>query len=337
MYDLIDISNYQDVYDLAAVYSQVQCVYHHATEGNWVNPVYAPRRDGGRSLAKPFGSYLFLRPGGSKPQTDLFKSVVGDLSPNDPRPMLDIEYQGVTAYDVRVAQEELAPWIGEYPFAYGGMPLLCKLAQQDQAILASPLWFAWYPDDVSTVQTILARYTRLRLGGFATDPWDTPTIWQYTSSGNLPGINGRVDLNKFWKGITLDDILINPPLKQQEDRMPSVIPAWVNYAAEGDKISHYRVIRALDGSAVFQASGICNIHGVTPGPDGVSEVPLGVPYDNVTGMDMTYDGKRCVVTGIGWNTWAFETDRENPSTSSQPLDVQAIAQAAYDILRSKLI
>src|SRR5215218_8572108 len=36
--------------------------------------------------------------------------------------------------------------------------------------------------------------------------WKRHTIWQYTSSGSVPGIPGRVDLNRLADGVTLRTI-----------------------------------------------------------------------------------------------------------------------------------
>lgn len=132
---------------------------------------------------------------------------------------------------------------------------------------------------------------------------------------------------------------IQPATDESED-MPSfsVVPEWVNYQGEGDHISHYRVVvDGFTGKALFQASGTCNIHGVIPS-DGISTVPLGVPIGEITGLNMSADGKRAIVTGLGWNTWAFETDRENQPLSIPAAQVNedAIAQKAYNILRDKL-
>lgn len=309
-YDLLDISNYQDVYDLTAVYEDTECVYHHAVQGTWVNPFYSPRRESSRSVkvgGAPFGSYLFLEPGDSAAQVRLFKSVVSGLSANDPRPMLDIETHGITAYDVRSSMEGLAEWTGALPFLYGGMNLLCSLAKEEPALQQAPLWFAWYPDDVNTVSTILARFTRLRLGGFSTDPWDHPTLWQYSSSGNVRGITGRVDVNRYWKGITLNDILIQQ--SQGAIEVASVVPKWI--PVEDGGTNHYRVVDSLQG-ALFQANGKCRVAEDIPNEDGVTSIPLGVPFREITGMSMADNGRRVVVTGYNWNTWDFHTNGSDP-------------------------
>lgn len=327
-YDLLDIANYQDVYDLAAVYTETECVYHHAVESNWTNPYFTPRRDQARTLGKPFGAYLFLQPGDVAAQVSLFKLVVGGLSANDPRPMLDVEAHGVTAADVLYAMEELASWTGALPLLYGGMNLLCGLAKEQPRLTDAPLWFAWYPDDVNAVQTILARFSRLRLGGFSTDPWDHPTIWQYSSAGNVAGINNRVDVNKYWKGISLSDILITQP--QRGNEMPSVVPDWI--PVEDGNTSHYRVVDSLQG-ALFQAKGKCQVTEAQPDDAGVTSIPLGVTIHEVTGMSMADNGRRVVVTGYNWNTWDFHTNGQNPDPVVAVPDVTDTVKAVLSQAR----
>ena len=45
-------------------------------------------------------------------------------------------------------------------------------------------------------------YARYNLAALPAAEVDIPDIWQYTSSGSLPGVNGRVDMNRFYVDLT---------------------------------------------------------------------------------------------------------------------------------------
>lgn len=64
---------------------------------------------------------------------------------------------------------------------------------------------------VGTVYVWYARYT----SNLPANEKDIPDIWQYTSKGSLPGVNGNVDLNKVYVefGDEIDDVIKNDKIE----------------------------------------------------------------------------------------------------------------------------
>ncbi len=93
-----------------------------------------------------------------------------------------------------------------------------------------------YPDWPETRQLALAQYP----SGPPTNPWLIPTgwttwtIWQYSSKGTIPGINGNVDMD-FFNG-TYEDLLAyagqpappTDPLEKRVERIEKHLSSWKN-------------------------------------------------------------------------------------------------------------
>lgn len=195
--DGIDVSSHQHnespVSDwVAARGAGTGFVYVKATEGtdyvnpNWIGDVNLARTTGIRG-----GSYHYARPsdapGDAAAQANIFATAtIGSPAPTL-APVLDIEESG------GLSPEQLQGWVREYLgvlklrtgrdaviYTY---PNFWRDAMADTAEFADhPLWIADYN------------------GGSAPDVpggWDNWTIWQNTSDGAVPGVEGPVDRNVF--------------------------------------------------------------------------------------------------------------------------------------------
>jgi lysozyme len=164
---------------------------------------------GARAAGIRVGAYHRAFVGGNGPvavkadaraEADLFINEVGELARGDLVPALDMEspFAGLSATELqlwartwllRVRRE-----LGAKPIVYTNNTSWAALAQTTEFAAAGyPLWVAnWH------VRKPLVPATN----------WNGLSwrIWQYTSSGDVPGIDGDVDRNWLrggWRGITV--------------------------------------------------------------------------------------------------------------------------------------
>jgi GH25 family lysozyme M1 (1,4-beta-N-acetylmuramidase) len=63
--------------------------------------------------------------------------------------------------------------------------------------------------------------------------WNTWTMWQYTSSGSVPGISGAVDLDYFTGGPQVEQTAVNTPASVQINTLNALAGQQVTYSASG--------------------------------------------------------------------------------------------------------
>jgi GH25 family lysozyme M1 (1,4-beta-N-acetylmuramidase) len=138
---------------------------------------------GGRSLAAVKADALT--------EATIFSDSVGTLTSGDLRPVLDIEtpFAGLNAKKLRTW---VRVWLRQVRARLGAVPIIYTNASSWRALgntlefarAGSPLWVA----DWGTRKPAVPARNWGRQG------W---SVWQFTSSGRLPGINGRVDMNRL--------------------------------------------------------------------------------------------------------------------------------------------
>jgi lysozyme len=220
----IDISSHQDRVDWSRVKADgIAFAYIKATEGvGYVDPKLSAFAAGAQAARIPHGFYHFARPdtrsgnttqtvtGDAQAEADAFLSVAfpkrGQLLP-----VLDLEVGGlaprllvqwVKAWLERVSSRSgMAPILYTYPSFWSQMGNTTQFG-------SSRLWIASY--GVASPQ--------LPAG------WKSYTIWQYTSSGTVPGISGAVDLDRLADRVTLATITIKPKPQQPPQNLPGPVP-----------------------------------------------------------------------------------------------------------------
>jgi GH25 family lysozyme M1 (1,4-beta-N-acetylmuramidase) len=63
--------------------------------------------------------------------------------------------------------------------------------------------------------------------------WNTWAMWQYTSSGSVPGISGAVDLDYFIGGPQVEQTAVNTPASVQINTLNALAGQQVTYSASG--------------------------------------------------------------------------------------------------------
>jgi len=184
----IDISHHNKVTDMQKVVDGVDFIYMKATEGeSFVSRVYDERARQLNQMDIPWGAYHYYRTGKDpKKQLAHFLSYI-DVNSGLP-PVLDVESIN-NNFKPNVHTAEILDILNGLEKATGIVPILytnyyfCKdHIKPDESFLKYPLWIAWYRKDFNGVKI--------------PKPWSNPKLWQFTSSGSINGIEGRVDINK---------------------------------------------------------------------------------------------------------------------------------------------
>jgi GH25 family lysozyme M1 (1,4-beta-N-acetylmuramidase) len=204
----IDVSHWQNVIDWAQVAaSGKRFAYMKASEGTTlVDDTYVFNRAQARANGIVVGAYHFARPnrtpGDAIAEADYFLAM-SQVAAGDLLPVLDLEVNG------GLSPVELQEWVKGY---------LGRIYERTGArgvIYTSPTF--WRNSMADTNWFATNGYRTLWVAHWTTGPapsvpganWGGTgwTFWQYTSSGTVPGISGRVDLNRF-NGADLTPVLL---------------------------------------------------------------------------------------------------------------------------------
>jgi GH25 family lysozyme M1 (1,4-beta-N-acetylmuramidase) len=223
----LDVSNHQERIDWSRVKGDgIAFAYVKASEGvGFADPRYQAHVTGARSVGIRTGAYHFARPdtnsGGrlaevrrdARAEADWFLSIVAPR-PGDLLPALDLETAGLPP-DRMIAWTRA--WLDRVRVAIGARPLLYtypffwQSLGETRSFRTYPLWIANYEVREPTLP-----------GG-----WRRYAIWQYTASGRVPGVPGRVDLDRLAAHLTLDDVTLKPKPGTPAPRRPQHFPGPV--------------------------------------------------------------------------------------------------------------
>ncbi|MDQ0472903.1 glycoside hydrolase family 25 protein [Labrys wisconsinensis] len=188
----IDVSKYQGQIDwAAAARGGVRFAYLKATEGGDRNDeMFQTNWDGARAAGIPTGAYhffYFCRP--ASEQVAWFKTHVPPARDSLP-PVLDMEWnpQSPTCKIRPPADKvraEMRVFLQEMEAFYGKKPIIYTTIDFHRDVLTDEL--ADYPFWVRSVKA----HPSARYGGRS---W---AFWQYTATGSVPGVAGKVDRNVF--------------------------------------------------------------------------------------------------------------------------------------------
>lgn len=204
----LDVSHWQNAIDwLAVAGAGKSFTFMKASEDtDFVDPNYTINRSGAMAAGLTVGAYHFAQPdsgaGDAVAEADHFIDTATPTS-GDLIPVLDLERSGglsttaLTAW-VRAFLERVDERLGVHAVIYCS-PNFWKNYLGDSA------WFANNGYEVLWVAHWTTASDPLVPGGaWGANGW---TFWQYTSSGVVPGIAGRVDLNRY-NGTDLSPVLI---------------------------------------------------------------------------------------------------------------------------------
>ncbi len=204
----IDISHWQNVIDWTQVATAgKRFAFMKASEGTTLaDPTYSTNRAQARAVGLYVGAYHFARPdstpGDALAEADYFLAM-SQLEAGDLVPVLDLEDTG------GLSPAELQAWVQAYLGRIyertGAHGMIYASPTFWQNAMGDTTWFAtngygmvWVAHWTSGPAPIVPAANWGGLG------W---TFWQYTSSGSVPGIGPRVDLDRF-NGLDLTPLLL---------------------------------------------------------------------------------------------------------------------------------
>lgn len=199
----VDVASYQGRPDWGAVYrSGIRFAFSKVTEStNYTNPTWAHNRAGMLAQGEGFlpGAYHFLHGGNGAAQARFFLSRAGDVSRF--AVALDVEASGADAATSRA-------WVAEFKRLTGGHPVIGYYPRWYWEATGRPdlgffdtVWQSHYVSGTGTAAELYAKVPASWWTAFGGEPI---SILQFSSSGSVPGITGRCDVNAY-KG-TLDQL-----------------------------------------------------------------------------------------------------------------------------------
>lgn len=181
----IDVSHYQSAIDWPAVAAEgIDFGFVKATEGqDMQDSIFCENWQAMRTTGIVRGAYHFFRPGTSAvAQARHFIETV-HLEYGDLPPVLDIEVLDEVSPNLMVTRLKI--WLEMVELAYGIRPIIYTNMKYYNQHLADH-----FPD----YKVWIARYSNSRPSLLEQRDWD---FWQYGNRGQIPGIDGPVDLNVF--------------------------------------------------------------------------------------------------------------------------------------------
>ena len=172
----------------------IEWAYARATLGAvGVDPTFAVNWAGAQAAGLAVGAYhLYIT--GLNPHSqsaNFLKALNGDWG--QLAPVLDVEPRdGEIILDKRPITEGIRIWLADVERETGKRPMIYTNNPAWSALTTLPDWAADY-------SAWLARYGPRE--PVLPEPWKSSgkpwTIWQYTAAGDVAGIDGRVDRNRF--------------------------------------------------------------------------------------------------------------------------------------------
>lgn len=204
-YDGIDVSNYQkDInWEATAKDKNIKYVYIKATEGaSHKQHRYRRNLENARKHGIKVGSYHFMRTSSSiQSQFNNFISIV-KREEQDLVPLLDVETRA--GWTIKQLQDSVLKFLRLLERHYGCKPMIYTSSSYFNDYLGEK--FAGYP-------LFIARYSKSEPTVNFGAKW---ILWQFSDRGRIEGIDAMVDLSRFNKGCTVDDIAYKRGKKSRE-------------------------------------------------------------------------------------------------------------------------
>lgn len=158
----------------------IRGIVHKATEGlGFKDKKYNARRQLAKEAGLLWGAYHFFRPGSVADQVDFFC----DVAEPDQYTLLALDHED-EGCDVRSVKRFLAlleEKSGRKPVLYSGHVIKEQLTNViDKTLGSYRLWHAQYGSTYKINSS-----------------WKAPWLWQFTEHGDVPGVEGNVDVNSF--------------------------------------------------------------------------------------------------------------------------------------------
>ncbi|HUG31198.1 MAG TPA: glycoside hydrolase family 25 protein [Candidatus Limnocylindria bacterium] len=191
----IDISHWQGTIDWAKVKAAGKTfAIAKATEGiGWKDDAYDRNKAGAMGQGILFGAYHFARPGSNDPvkEADWFVDTMGQER-GMLIPTLDLERTG--GLGPTALTDWVKAWLQRVDQRLGVKSMIYVSPSFWRTYMDNTRWFADNGYSVLWVAHWNTTSPSVPADNWGGRSW---TFWQYTSDGVVPGISGRVDLNRY--------------------------------------------------------------------------------------------------------------------------------------------
>jgi lysozyme len=216
----IDISHWQDFPDFTEVAaSGVKGMIHKATEGtSYIDPNRARNCSNAMNAGLAISTYFWIKPGDGRAQAEFYLSVLDPVKGE--RVVIDYEESGCSLHTLEDAVAALLDYKHDLKVTvYSGHLIKEQLSGRNDFLAEhTDLWLAQYTSDESNIS-------------WETATWPQWTLWQYSETGEIPGIDDSyVDLNNFngndQEFLTWISPTGQPPMLKPNPNPPSPSPRF---------------------------------------------------------------------------------------------------------------
>ncbi|MEV6302901.1 GH25 family lysozyme [Actinoplanes sp. NPDC051861] len=270
----VDVSHHQGTINWSQVAaSGERFSYAKATEGtHFTDPSYAANNSGAKAAGLYAGAYHFARPDRNTgtAEANWFLDRAGYVKDGKTLPpMLDIEWpwegSGSPSPCYGLSTSQMVSWIRAF------VNQVKARTGVDAVIYTNPNW--WNPCTGSSTafgSLPLFHATYASSPGSLSAGWSRWTIWQYTSTGSVPGVSGNVDRDVFNGSLADLAALAGKTAKR----------------TEGDFDGDGRAELAL-----YRTNGFWNVKNIATGTQVLASHPYGGdPSDVPVSPDLNGDG-----------------------------------------------
>src|SRR5215467_417800 len=236
----VDVSSFQHPNNAAINWASVQGAGYSfaaikATEGNYyVNPYYASDAAAATAAGLYVAAYHFANPPDSTGtvQADYAVKNAGTyhVGGHYLPLVLDLEYDPYSSNECYgLSPTQMVSWISDF------MKEATTLTGAAPTIYTPTSWWDTCTANSTAFGKDVLWVPAYSAGGPGTLPagWSTWTMWQYTSSGSVPGISGAVDLDYFSGGPQAEQTAVNAPSSVQIETLNALAGQQVTYTASG--------------------------------------------------------------------------------------------------------
>ena len=183
----VDVSYYQGTINWTKVAAAKDFAIARVSDGSYLDTKFDQNWSGMKAAGIIRGAYQFFEPGEDPTtQANIMISKMVGFGPGDLPPMLDMEVTGGQSPATITAK--IHTWANKIKAATGRTPLIYTGK------------YFWEPkvnsSDFAAYPLVIAAYVKPNCPN-TPSPWTKWAMWQYSSSGVVPGIAGNVDMDEF--------------------------------------------------------------------------------------------------------------------------------------------
>lgn len=185
----IDVSYWQGTIDWGRVAGAgIGFAYIRLSYGDvFRDPKFDANWAGAKAAGVARGAYQFWKPSQSTDeQAQLMIDAMADMTTGDLPPVLDVEV--TDSESARALAPKIDAWVakvqgalGVTPIIYSGSYFWRDQVNGSKSEQGNPFWIAQYTSKCPNLPL----------------PWQRWALWQYSSTGTVPGISGHVDMDKL--------------------------------------------------------------------------------------------------------------------------------------------